>query len=78
MTLDFNEACIVNQTLENVNKDEYVRLLLEIKQNVSNEEITASIDSLLEKISVLDTNDFNRLAKDRMEQRIFTYPPYTL
>lgn len=78
MTLNFNETCIVNQTLTVDSKDDYIRQLIEMKDNTPNEEIKNSIDSFIEKISILDAADFKKLMKDRMEQKIFTYPPYSI
>ena len=78
MTLDFNETCIVNQTLTADNKDDYIKTLVGMKNNTANEEIRTSIDSLIDKVSILDDADFKKLIKDRMEQKIFTYPPYSI
>lgn len=78
MTLDFNETCILNQTLTTDSRDEYIRLLVEAKDNTRVEEIQESIDSLIDKVSVLDSEDFARLRLDRMERKIFTWPPYTI
>lgn len=78
MTLDFNETCILNQTLTMDSRDEYIRLLVQTKENTGIEEIRDSIDSLIDKISVLDSGDFSRLRRDRDERKIFTWPPYTI
>lgn len=78
MTLDFNETCILNQTLTMDSRDEYIRLLVQTKENTGIEEIRDSIDSLIDKISVLDSEDFARLRRDRAERKIFTWPPYTI
>lgn len=78
MKLDFNETCILNQTLVTDTKDEYIKLLLESKANTKEPEIVESIDSLIDKISVLGEAEFERIKKDRIEKKILTYPPYTI
>ena len=77
MKLDFNETCIVNQTLTN-SKDSYMKLLIEMRENTTEPELVASIESLIDKISILNDEGFERLKKDRLDKKILTWPPYTI
>jgi len=78
MTLDFNETCIVNQTLTTKDRKEYLSMLAEQKANTEEGEIVDSLNSLIDKLSSVDDETFAQIYKDRMEKRIFTYPPYSI
>ena len=78
MTLDFNETCIVNQMLAVDDRNAFIQSLIASRTYTENYEICASIDSLIEKMSALGDTEFKKLWKDRMEQKLFTLPPYSL
>ncbi len=78
MILDFNETCIVNQMLTTDHREEFIQSLAESRTATGDPEICASLDSLISKISALKDEEFERLWKDRMDQKIFTLPPYSI
>ena len=78
MTLDFNETCIVNQMLTANDRNSFLQDLCECRENTKETEICESLDSLMQKIDNLEEAEFKRLWEDRMNQKIFTYPPYSL
>lgn len=78
MTLNFNETAIVNQTLDVKDKTEYMQKLETLKENTSEPELIADIDSLMDKIFPLSAADFDLLVKDRNTNKIFSFPVYHL
>ena len=61
MTLDFNETAIVNHTLDVNNKDEFLKKLVSLKENTKEQELIDSLESLFNKVSILNNEDFNKL-----------------
>ena len=77
MTLDFDETCIVNQTLTANTRGEYAAYLEEYKKATTDREYILAIDSLADKIMSMTEEAFDRMKRDRDAKRIFTFPPYT-
>ena len=78
MTLNFNETCILNQSLDVDNKEDYLKKLIAIQENTTEPELIEAIDSLVDKITSLTFSEFKQLVKDRNSNNIFTFPPYCL
>lgn len=78
MTLDFNETAIVNHTLDVNNKDEFLKKLVSLKENTKEQELIDSLESLFNKVSILNNEDFNKLYSDRNSNKIFSFPAYYL
>ncbi len=78
MTFDFNETCIVNQMLTTDSRAAFIQSLIESREHTEEPEICASLDSLIDKMSALGEDEFKKLWKDRMDQKIFTFPPYSI
>ena len=78
MTLDFNETAIVNHTLDINNKDEYLKKLVSLKENTKEQELIDSLESLFNKVSILNNEDFKKLYSDRNSNKIFSFPAYYL
>lgn len=78
MLLDFNETCILNETLTTNDRDAYFEQLEALRKNTPREELRNSIDSLIEKLSCLTDESFQQVVNDRNAQKIFTYPPYRI
>lgn len=78
MTLDFNETAIVNHTLDINNKDEFLKKLVSLKENTKEQELIDSLESLFNKVSILNNEDFNKLYSDRNSNKIFSFPAYYL
>ena len=78
MTLDFNETAIVNHTLDVNNKDEFLKKLVSLKENTKEQELIDSLESLFNKVSILNNEEFNKLYSDRNSNKIFSFPAYYL
>lgn len=80
MVLDFNETCLVNQTLtdEFTDRSSYIAFLEEGKGRADDPEIGDSLSSLSEKVATMSDEAFKRMKDDRKGQKIFTYPPYRI
>ena len=78
MTLDFNETAIVNHTLDVNNKDEFLKKLVSLKENTKEQELIDSLESLFNKVSILNNEDFNKLYSDINSNKIFSFPAYYL
>lgn len=78
MTLDFNETAIINQTLDTDDKGEYLQRLLSIKENTGYQELKDSLDSLYDKIFMLQEDEFKKLHADKEANKIFSFPSYRL
>ena len=74
MTLDFNETAIVNHTLDVNNKDEFLKKLVSLKENTKEQELIDSLESLFNKVSILNNEEFNKLYSDRNSNKIFSFP----
>lgn len=78
MTLDFNETAIINQTLDVDSREEYLKKLDRIIANTQEDELKTSLQSLSEKISVINDTEFQRLKEDRNANKVFSFPTYFL